>query len=145
MLTTGQFKSKVRTYLSSCWKCWPQDILNQKWDHICDACGRNAAAETCNNKMFRLTSRSVFKSSWRSVHMLIKSVEAVLSLSMKLLLLFYQIRYSRANNRHSFGFQKRKTTNALKWKAWVNSRWVAKRLSQFFKLCKNQKSEFLDK
>ena len=41
----------------------------------------------------------------------VKSMEAVLSLSMKLLLLFYQIRYSRANNRHSFGFQKRKTTN----------------------------------
>ena len=41
----------------------------------------------------------------------VKSMEAVLSLSMKLLLLFYQIRYSRENNRHSFGFQKRKTTN----------------------------------
>ena len=38
-------------------------------------------------------------------------MEAVLSLSMKLLLLFYQIRYSRESNRHSFGFQKRKTTN----------------------------------
>ena len=35
----------------------------------------------------------------------------VLSLSMKLLLLFYQIRYSIENNRHSFVFQKCKTTN----------------------------------
>ena len=35
----------------------------------------------------------------------------VLSLSMKWLLLFYQIRYSRENNRHSFVFQKCKTTN----------------------------------
>ena len=31
--------------------------------------------------------------------------------TMKLLLLFYQIRYSRENNRHSFGIQKYKTTN----------------------------------
>ena len=30
---------------------------------------------------------------------------------MKLLLLFYQIRYSRENNRHSFVIQKYKTTN----------------------------------
>ena len=30
---------------------------------------------------------------------------------MKLLLLFYQIRDSRENNRHSFVFQKWKTTN----------------------------------
>ena len=33
-------------------------------------------------------------------------MEAVLSLLLKLLLLFYQIRYSKENNRHSFGFQK---------------------------------------
>ena len=31
--------------------------------------------------------------------------------TMKLLLLLYQIRYSRENNRHSFVFQKCKTTN----------------------------------
>ena len=32
------------------------------------------------------------------------SVEAVSSMSIKLLLLFYQIRYSRENKRHCFGF-----------------------------------------
>ena len=38
-------------------------------------------------------------------------MKALLSLLMKLLLLFYQIRYSRENNRYSFGFWKCKTTN----------------------------------
>ena len=31
-------------------------------------------------------------------------MKAILSLLMKLLLLFYQIRYPRESNRHSFGF-----------------------------------------
>ena len=34
----------------------------------------------------------------------INSVEAISSMSTKLLLLFYQIRYSRVNKRHCFGF-----------------------------------------
>ena len=40
-----------------------------------------------------------------------QGAKKVLSLPMKLLLLFYQIRYSRENNRNSFVFQKCKTTN----------------------------------
>ena len=34
--------------ISLCWKCKSSDILNQKWEHICDACGKNNAAETCS-------------------------------------------------------------------------------------------------
>ena len=50
------------------------------------------------------------------------SVEAVSSVSIKLLVLFYQIRYSRENKRQSlFWFLKCKTTNA-KWNAWLNSK-----------------------
>ena len=57
--------------ISLCWKCYkPQDILNQKWEHICDVCGKNNAAETCCNKMFYLTSSLVFESPRRSNHML---------------------------------------------------------------------------
>ena len=51
---------------------------------------------------------------------------------MKLLLLFYQIRYSRENNRHSFVFQKCKTTNG---KSGTAGEW------RKFKLCKNQSFE----
>ena len=49
---------------------------------------------------------------------------------MKLLLFFYQIRYSSENNRHSFGFQKCKTTNGKP--EWTAGEW------RKFKLCKNQ-------
>ena len=52
---------------------------------------------------------------------------------MKLVLLFYQIRYSRENNRHSFVFQKCKTTNG-------KPEWTAGELRKF-KLCKNQSFE----
>ena len=71
--------------------------------------------------------------------MLIKSMEAVLSLSMKLLLLLYQIRYSRENNRHSFGFRNAKQQMESMGEQPVSS----KRFIAVFQIM--QKSEFRDK
>ena len=71
--------------------------------------------------------------------MLIKSMEAVLSLSMKLLLFFYQIRYSRESNRHKLDFRNAKQQIESMGEQPVSS----KRFIAVFKVM--QKSEFRDK
>ena len=56
----------------------------------------------------------------------VNSVEAISSISIKLLLLFYQIRYrySRENNRHVWDFRSAK--QHAKWNAWLNSKGVSR-------------------
>ena len=52
---------------------------------------------------------------------------------MKLLLLFYQVRYSRENNRHGVGFQKCKTTNGKSEQSVSGERFIA-----VFQIMQNQ-------